>query len=393
MLYGLLNLSFWGYVIALLIFTQLTIAGVTIYLHRCMAHKALSMHPVLTRFFRFWLWMSTGMRTVEWVSIHRKHHAKCETDEDPHSPVIKGIKKVFWQGAELYKDEAKNLETLERYGKGCPDDWVERNVYSRYTIGGIVIMAIIDLVLFGIPGITIWALQMIWIPFWAAGVVNGIGHYWGYRNFECTDASRNVFPIGFFIGGEELHNNHHTFPNSAKLSVKWWEFDMGYAYITLFKWLGLAKVHKLPPQFARNKNKANIDVETLRVLFNNKFQIMSRYSKDVIKPIFRQEKERADASSQKLFHKAKNLLIREKQLVDEKGEQRLSHLLEYCPSLNQVYQYREQLQQIWMRTSASQKELLEALQEWCKQAEATGIEALQTFAARLKTYVPKPASV
>ena len=235
LLYGLLNLSFWGYVVALLILTHITIVGVTVYLHRSQAHRALELHPAISHFFRFWIWLTTGMETKKWVSIHRKHHAKCETEEDPHSPQTRGIKKVFFEGAELYRAEAKNQDTMTRYGQGTPDDWLERHVYTQHSAAGVALMFVIDIVLFGIPGITIWALQMLWIPLFAAGVVNGIGHYWGYRNFECPDASRNILSLGAFIGGEELHNNHHTFPTSAKFSVKWWEFDLGWVYIRFIK--------------------------------------------------------------------------------------------------------------------------------------------------------------
>ena len=275
MLYGLLNLSFWGYVVATLILTHITIIGVTIYLHRYQAHRGLELHPLLSHFFRFWLWLTTGMVTKEWAAIHRKHHAKCETAEDPHSPQVKGLKKVLWEGAELYQEEAKNQETLERYGQGTPDDWLERNIYTRHSAKGIVLMLLIDLLLFGIPGITIWALQMAWIPFHAAGVINGIGHYWGYRNFECKDAARNIFPWAFWIGGEELHNNHHTFATSAKFSVKWWEFDIGWGYIKLFSLLKLAKVKRLPPKVKIVPNKTCVDIETVKAIITGRFQVMS----------------------------------------------------------------------------------------------------------------------
>lgn len=389
MVYGLLNLSWWGCFIVLMVFTQITIAGVTLYLHRSQAHRSVEFHPVICHIFRFWLWLSTGMSTKAWTAIHRKHHIVTETDEDPHSPQTRGLRKVFFQGAELYRAESKNKETLERYGKGTPDDWLERNVYSKYPVGGIIIMLFIDLLLFGVYGITMWAIQMMWIPLFAAGVINGIGHYWGYRNFECPDASRNISFLAVFIGGEELHNNHHTYPHSAKLSVKWWEFDIGWGYITLMKWFGLAKVRKVPPKLVRVADKTQIDAETLRALFANPLQIMARYSKDVLVPVYKQERSRAGAASKALFKRAKKLLVREKSLMDHDGSQKLSTILQDNQTLAQAYQFREKLQAIWTRTSASQKELLEALQEWCKQAEATGVEVLQGFASRLKTYVPK----
>lgn len=387
MLYGLLNLSFWGYVIATLILTHITILGVTIFLHRHQAHRGLELHPILSHFFRFWLWLTTGMVTKEWAAIHRKHHAKCETEEDPHSPQIKGLKKILWEGAELYRAEAKNKETIERYGQGTPDDWIERNVYSRYSGKGIILMAIIDLLLFGVPGITIWAIQMIWIPFHAAGVINGIGHYWGYRNFECKDASTNLIPWGIWIGGEELHNNHHTFGTSAKFSVKWWEFDLGWAYIKLFSWLGLAKVKRLPPKVKIESNKLAVDMETVRAIVANRFQVMADYSKEVVLPVLRTEKQKACAATQTLFKRAKGLLVREASLIEPADKQRLSQLLEKNEKLNLVYQHGQKLQEIWSRSTASQRELLEALQAWCKQAESAGIDALNRFANYLRGHM------
>ncbi|MDF2866682.1 MAG: fatty acid desaturase [Gammaproteobacteria bacterium] len=386
MLYGLLNLSFWGYVVATLILTHITIIGVTIYLHRYQAHRGLELHPLLSHFFRFWLWLTTGMVTKEWAAIHRKHHAKCETAEDPHSPQVKGLKKVLWEGAELYQEEAKNQETLERYGQGTPDDWLERNIYTRHSAKGIVLMLLIDLLLFGIPGITIWALQMAWIPFHAAGVINGIGHYWGYRNFECKDAARNIFPWAFWIGGEELHNNHHTFATSAKFSVKWWEFDIGWGYIKLFSLLKLAKVKRLPPKVKIVPNKTCVDIETVKAIITGRFQVMSHYSTEVLLPVLQAEKQKAGKAADNLFKKAKSLLIRDNNLINQKNRQQLTHLLEKNETLRLVYQQGLKLQEIWARGTATQRELLEALQTWCKQAEAAGIESLRNFASHIKGY-------
>lgn len=386
MLYGILNLSFWGYVVATLILTHITIVSVTIFLHRNQAHRALDLHPVVSHFFRFWLWLATGTITKEWAAIHRKHHAKCETPDDPHSPQILGIRKVLWQGYELYKAESRNKETLERFGHGTPDDWFERNLYTRFSNLGIFLMLGIDLILFGIPGITVWAIQMVWIPFFAAGVINGIGHYWGYRNFECPDAARNIVPWGILIGGEELHNNHHTYGSSAKLSVKWWEIDIGWGYIKLLSWLGLAKVKKLPPKLVQESAKSAIDVDTLKAVIMNRFQILSHYTKDVMLPVLQEERRRAGNAGRALLTKAKNLLIRTESLLDEKNKQYLSDILKRNQSLKAVYEYRQRLQAIWDKTTASQKELIEALQEWCRQAESSGIEALRSFANNLKTY-------
>lgn len=386
MLFGLLNLSFWGYVIAVLLLTHITVVGVTLYLHRSQAHRAMDLHPVIAHFFRFWLWLTTGMKTLEWVSIHRKHHAKCETAEDPHSPVVLGIKKVFWEGAELYRDASNVPETMERYGHSCPNDWIERHLYTPYSKTGIALMLVLDLVLFGIPGITVWALQMIWIPVFAAGVINGIGHYWGYRNFECADASRNVFPISILTAGEELHNNHHTFGSSAKFSVKWWEFDLGWLYISILKAFHLVKVRKTIPALESVPNKMAIDVDTLKAFITNRFQIMSTYANEVIKPVIAREKNQLSASGQQLLAKAKVLLIRDSSLVNDEGKSELAQLLNERAELNQVYQHRLTLQAIWDKTTASQKELLDALQEWCHQAEATGIDVLHQFSARLRSF-------
>ncbi|MES2142563.1 MAG: fatty acid desaturase [Pseudomonadota bacterium] len=381
MLFGLLNLSFWGYVIALLVLTHITIIGVTVYLHRSQAHRSLELHPAISHFFRFWLWLTTGMETKQWVSIHRKHHAKCETVDDPHSPQIKGIRKVFFEGAELYK-EAKTVDTMERYGQGTPDDWMERNIYTKHSVLGITLMFIIDVVLFGIPGVTIWALQMLWIPLFAAGVVNGIGHYWGYRNFECPDAARNIIPFGAFIGGEELHNNHHTYPTSAKFSVKRWEFDLGWIYIRLLQFLKLARIKRVPPKLAETPGKLHADIDTLTAIITNRFQVMARYSKEVLLPVLEEETEKANTiMSKALLKRVKVSLIRTESLLNEEGKRQLADAIDKHHMLALVYQYRLKLQAIWSRTTATQRELLEALQEWCKQAEATGIIALRKFAA------------
>ena len=384
MLFGLLNLSFWGYVIALLVLTHITIVGVTVYLHRSQAHRSLELHPVISHFFRFWLWLTTGMETKEWVSIHRKHHAKCETEDDPHSPQVKGIKKVFFEGAELYREEAKNADTMERYGQGTPDDWIERNLYTKHSVAGIVTMFIIDVVLFGIPGVTIWALQMLWIPLFAAGVVNGIGHYWGYRNFECPDAARNILPLGAFIGGEELHNNHHTYPTSAKFSVKRWEFDLGWIYIRALQFLKLAKIKRVPPKLAETPGKLHADIDTLTAIITNRFQVMARYSKEVLLPVWHEVTEQASTGLIKaLLMRYKVSLMRTESLLNEECKRQLADVIDKHHMLALVYQYRLKLQAIWGRTTATPRELVEALQEWCKQAEATGITVLRKFAANL----------
>ena len=383
MLNGILNLSFWGHVVALLILTHVTVIATTLYLHRSQAHRAMDLHPAVAHFFRFWLWLTTGMETQEWVSIHRKHHAKCETPEDPHSPVVLGIKKVFWQGAELYRAASKDKETMVRYGHGCPDDWVERNIYVKHSRMGVVLMLLLDLLFFGLGGITIWALQMMWIPLFAAGIINGIGHYWGYRNFECPDAARNVVPWSILTAGEELHNNHHTFGTSAKFSVKWWEFDLGWVYISILKFFGLVKIRKTIPQLSRQTSKTTIDVDTLKTFISNRFQIMASYANEVILPIVDKEKTALSVNGKKLFNKAKVLLVRDSILVSSEGKETLKAILDQRTDLTIVYQYKMRLQAIWDKTTASQKELLDALQEWCHQAEETGIDVLRQFAHHL----------
>lgn len=384
MLYGYLNLPWWGYVLYALLCTHITIAAVTIFLHRCQAHRALDLHPAISHFFRAWLWLTTGMNTKAWAAIHRKHHAKCETEQDPHSPQVLGLSQVLWEGAELYKVEAKNQETLERYGKGTPDDWVERNVYTPYSGKGFLIMLAVNMFLLGVPGITVWAVQMMWIPFFAAGVINGVGHYFGYRNFECPDASTNLLPWGILIGGEELHNNHHTYPTSAKLSVKWWEFDIGWLYISVLSFLGLAKVKRLPPKELLVSGKSEVDGATLTAVINNRFQLLSKYSQNVLLPIFNQEKDSAEVGV--VTNGIKESLIRDDSLVKEPERKRLEMFLAKTQQLKTVYQFRKNLQDIWAKTTASQYELVDALQDWCKRAEATGIKCLQDFVRYLQSY-------
>lgn len=390
MFYGLCNLPWWGYPLVLLALTHVTILGVTIYLHRHQAHRALEMHPILSHFFRFWLWLTTGMITKEWAAIHRKHHAKCETVDDPHSPQVMGLPLVMWHGTELYRRESRNLETMERYGQGTPDDALE-GFYQRNSKKGIVAMLILDVVLFGVPGFAIWALQMAWIPFWAAGIVNGVGHFWGYRNFECHDEARNISPWGILIGGEELHNNHHTYPTSAKLSVKWWEIDSGWFYIRLFEILGLAKVKRVPPEPHLEPGKNQVDMETLKALLLNRFQVMARYSREVIAPVFAQEAKKAEQVESGFFNRAKKLLMRESSLLDDAAKHRLEQFLESHKPMQVVYQFKERLRDLWAQTSLKEKEMVEALQKWCAEAEATGVSGLKEFAAYLKTLTLKSA--
>lgn len=386
MLFGLFHLSIWGYIAVILVLTQITVAAVTIYLHRGQTHRALDLHPVVSHFFRFWLWLTTGMKTKSWVAIHRKHHAKCETMEDPHSPQILGIKKVFFEGAELYREASKDKEAIEKYGHGTPDDWIERHLYTPHDRIGLALMFFIDIALFGVVGITVWAMQLLWIPVFAAGVINGIGHYWGYRNYECEDASRNVMPWTFLACGEELHNNHHTFPTSAKLSVKPWEFDMGWFYIRCLQIFNLVKVKRLPPELLKKPAKLQIDLDTVKAVVTNRFQVLANYTREVLLPVLQEEQRKAKRTSCRLLERAKVLLTRADSLLDEKSRQRMSQLLEKYQNLRLVYQFKQRLQAIWGRTTANHRELIEALQQWCKEAEATGISVLKNFAIQLKAY-------
>lgn len=389
-LYGILNLDFWGYVIAALIMFQVSIFAVTVYLHRDATHRALDLHPWLRHFFRLWIWMTSGMLTRQWVSVHRKHHARCETEEDPHSPQMVGLKKVLLEGAELYKVQASNPETLEKYGRGCPDDWVERNVYERVPYGGIILMVLLDLLLFGVPGIIIIAFQMISMPLFAAGVINGIGHYYGYRNFECDDASTNITPLAIFVGGEELHNNHHAFPSSAKFSVRPWEFDVGWGFISIMKFLGLAKVRRVvpAPMFA---DDPVADLDALRAIIVNRMHVLRNYTKTVTLPVFHKELRGADAGDG-LLRRARKLLIRRPTLLDEKAHARLHEILENNHALKTVVEFRERLRDLWTgATDVSNEKLLTQLHNWIAEAEASGIRALQEFAEVLKSYRLQPA--
>lgn len=386
---GLLDLSWWQIIIAVLLLTHITIVGVTVYLHRHSAHRALDLHPAISHFFRFWLWLTTGMQTKDWTAIHRKHHAKCETEEDPHSPVTRGLNTVMWQGAELYR-AGKTPETLEKYGKGTPDDWIENHLYSRYELLGIVIMLFIDVLLFGAIGITVWAIQMLWIPFFAAGVINGLGHHSGYRNYECPDASTNISPWGILIGGEELHNNHHTYPSSAKLSNKWWEFDIGWFYIRLLSILGLAHVKRLPPTIYTLDYKRDIDRDTVMAIINNRFQVMARYSDQVIKPLLQQVRNEADEGHKRLYRKAKRLLNRNNELITQKEQQSLASLLEDNDMLKTLYEKRMELQAIWQRRAASNEEIIQDLRDWIQKAEESGIQMLSEFAQNLRHYTLPP---
>ncbi len=384
---GLFDLPWWGYVVVALVLTHITIAAVTIFLHRHQAHRALDLHPIPSHFFRFWLWLTTGMVTKEWAAIHRKHHAKCETEEDPHSPQTRGLRKVLWEGAELYRAEAKNQETLQRYGHGTPDDWLERNVY-RHSVLGVSIMLVIDVIAFGALGLTIWAVQMVWIPFWAAGIVNGVGHYWGYRNYDCVDASRNISPWGILIGGEELHNNHHSFATSAKLSSKWYEFDIGWMYIRILEILGLAKVKKTIPQPKFGEAKAVPDFDTLQAIVTHRYDVMTRYVRSLRQVCAEEARRLKAAHGPALDVRALRRWVLSGEAGNLKDEQRqqLEVVVKESPALATVLSMREELTALWARSNASREQLLAQLQDWIARAEQSGIRQLQEFSLSLRRY-------
>ena len=388
LLNGITHSSGWQILLFTLAVTHITIAAVTIFLHRCQAHRALDLHPIPSHFFRFWLWMTTGMVTKEWAAIHRKHHAKCESTEDPHSPVTRGIETVVFEGAELYRIEAKNRETIEKYGHGTPDDWIERNVYTKHAALGVSLMLVINLLLFGVLGLTVWAIQMAWIPVTAAGIINGIGHYWGYRNFDCKDASTNILPIGIIIGGEELHNNHHTFGTSAKLSAKWYEFDIGWMYISILAFLGLAKVKKVAPEPKFDRNKLVADLDTLHAVVANRYDVMAKYARS-LRSAWRDEVDQIRASSTLgagFLKSSKKLLQREPASLETSQRQQLSELFEHSNALKTMHEMRVELGAIWERSHFTSDQLLQQLRDWCTRAEASGIRSLREFSLRLRTY-------
>ena len=390
MIEGLLQLSWWQLILATLAMTHVTIVAVTVYLHRAQAHRALTLHPLVAHFFRFWLWLTTGMVTGEWVAVHRYHHARCETEDDPHSPQVKGIRKVLWQGVELYRKAIADQGLIERFSHGTPDDWLERHVYRRCSLG-ISLMLVIDLVLFGAAGLAVWAVQMAWIPFWAAGVINGLGHWWGYRNFASPDAATNISPWGILIGGEELHNNHHAFPSSARLSARWFEFDIGWFYIRLLSLLGMARIRRVALRPLLDAGKAHVDTETVKAVVVHRMYVLADYAQQVIRPVARAELCRSERHCRRLARQAWRLLGTDGARLDAAARERLQQMLERSQMLATVYQFRERLQGIWGRSAASQEVLLESLQQWCREAEASGIRALQEFAERVRSYRPAVA--
>jgi len=383
---GLLVLPTWIYVVIALALTHITIASVTIFLHRHQAHHALDLNPVVSHFFRFWLWLTTGIVTREWVAIHRKHHACCETAEDPHSPRFKGIMTVLFGGYGLYRCESRNQETISKFGQGTPDDWLERHLYARRPWLGIVSIALIEIVLFGLPGLVIFAVQMLWIPFWAAGVINGLGHYLGYRNFETPDASRNILPWGILIGGEELHNNHHAYMASARMSNKWWEVDIGWAYIRLLARCRLAKVKRLAPRRIRGIGMRLVDRDTARAVVSHRFLVLKRYSQMVIRPALQEAKRNTDRMGRRLIRRARRLMTREGIPVNQHAVQTIDLALLQDETLATIYRFKQQLKEVWAGNSKDKSGRVERLRAWCAASEQSGIQVLEDFAIYLRGY-------
>ena len=390
LLHGLLNLPVWGYILVAACMIHLTIVSVTLYLHRTATHRGLDLHGAVSHPMRLWLWLTTGMLTKEWVAVHRKHHAMCETAEDPHSPKFKGLSKVVLEGAELYRIEARNPETLEKYGRGTPADWVERRVYTRHSKLGVALMLTTNLLLFGIPGLSIWAIQMIAIPFLAAGVVNGLGHHTGYRNFECKDAATNVVPWGVLLSGEELHNNHHAFPSSAKFALRPWELDLGWWYISALTWLGLARVRRVAPTPVM-ADKAQVNLDTVRAVLLNRLHVLRHYGREVIIPAFKREKRDACAWRNRLLAGTRRLLVRDRNLLNAREERRLRLALARSRALETVYEFRLKLEKLWDNSAQSNDKLVQHFKEWCAQAEASGDASLKKFAERLRNYTLQAA--
>jgi len=390
-IYGLLNLNFWQYALVSFVLVMISMMAITLYLHRDQAHRAIDLHPVLQHFFRFWLWINTGMQTDQWVAVHRKHHAMCERDGDPHSPQVFGLSKVLLEGAELYKAEASKPDVVEKYSRGTPRDWMQKNIYWRFPNYGIVLLVLSCLVLFGAPGIIILGIQLLATPLLAAGVINGLAHNSGYRNFETDDASTNLTPFAVLIGGEELHNNHHAFPTSAKFSVQWWEFDIGWMYICLFRLFGLCKVRRVAPRLQVLESDKPVDLQTLQAVLVNRMHVLREYTHNVTLPVLRRENFAAQGNA--LLARARKLLVVRPAKLDEPARARLAKLLAQNHTLRRVHELREKLVRIWEQANVSNEGLVEELKAWCVEAEASGIRSLEEFATRLRGYALQPVRV
>jgi stearoyl-CoA desaturase (delta-9 desaturase) len=385
---GILALPWWGNLLVLLVLVQITIAGVTLYLHRGQAHCAVDFHPVVSHFFRLWLWLTTGMITKEWAAIHRKHHAKCETEEDPHSPQILGINRVLWGGVLLYVKESHKPEVMTRYGHGTPDDWLERNVYTPLNKIGILVTLAVDMALFGVvPGFLMWGVQMLWIPFWAAGVINGIGHFWGYRNFQTDDAATNITRFGVWIGGEELHNNHHAYPTSAKFSMRWHEFDLGWGYLQVLSALGLAQVRRPPPRVKLDPSKWEIDAATLQAVIAHRYDVLARFAASMKRSSAEEiARLRAKGLDLRAAKAVREWLHRNADEVPAEQKADLDRALASSPALRTSWDMRQELSRLWARSTLTTEQLTAQLRDWCERAEKSGVESLAQFSRSLRCY-------
>ena len=381
--YGLVELPLWGYALVTFLTIQTMFLGVTLYLHRDQSHGGLILHPALRHVFRFWLWFSSGAVTKQWVAVHRRHHALADRQGDPHSPVVFGLRRVVFEGYELYRDAARDPETLRNYGRGTPEDWIERHVYSRHPYLGLVLFSAAHLLLFGVPAIMMLAVHLAAQPFFAGGIINGLGHAVGYRSFEMPTTATNLVPWALLLGGEELHNNHHAFPRSARFSVQRWEIDVGWLWIRLFSALGLAKARWIAPRPHFERRRRDLDADTVNALFVNRMHVLRDYARRVVLPVCRELARREGRGVPVI---APKLLIRHPALLAEEARRKLRELLERYEVLRRVIEYRDSLQQLWNGTSANQARAVAQLREWCRRAEASGIRALREFALALPAY-------
>ena len=383
---GLVDFTWVGYVTYTLVVTHITIVAITLYLHRGVCHSAIEIKPILSHFFRFWLWLTTSMRTADWVAIHRKHHAKVETIDDPHSPAVFGIKNVLFRGADLYHDEKNNKETIEKYSENCPKDWIENQIYTGRNNYGILLLFISNILLFGVVGIIIWSIQMAWTPIFAAGGINGAGHYYGYRNYDTNDDSTNMSPIAFFIGGEELHNNHHAFPTAAKFSLKPWEFDIGWFYIKLFSLFGQIKVKRLAPKTIVSNPNDKLDSNAAYALLKSKITVITNYSKNVLKPILKIECTNANSNLKDLLNKSKATLSKQPSRISNQDTNTLQVIFGKCNSLGTAYHLKNKLYDILHSRNLKHERFIETINEWCLEAKSADIDCLDDFSESLKGY-------
>jgi stearoyl-CoA desaturase (delta-9 desaturase) len=382
--YGLFELPLWGYFVVTFATIQVMFLGVTLYLHRDQSHGGLALHPVLRHVFRFWLWYSSGVVTREWVAVHRRHHVYADREGDPHSPVIFGLKRVVLEGYELYSAATRDAAIVRNYGKGTPDDWIERNLYSRHPNLGIVLFSLTALVLFGIPAIVMVVVHLSAQPLFAGGVVNGLGHAVGYRSFEMPSTATNLVPWGVLLGGEELHNNHHAFPRSARFAVQRWEFDIGWFWICAFRAVGLARVGYVAPRPYLEHESRELDADTVHALFTNRMHVLREYARRVVLPVCRELARKEPRGAVPAM--TPKLLIRHPTLLAEEAHRALRDLLERYEVLRRVVEYREGLQHLWNDASANQARAVGQLREWCARAEASGIRALREFSLGLPAY-------